>query len=399
MAALVGIEEARRRVLAEIRSLPAEDVPLTDALGRVLAEDVRSSVDVPPFDTSAMDGYAVASASGGSVRVVGESRAGRPWPEAVRAGAAVEISTGAAIPHGTVAVVPVERAQRDGHAVLLEAVADGANIRRAGEDVRAGEVVLSAGTRLAPPALGVAASVGFAAARCARRPRVSVVVTGDELVEPGRELSPGQIWSSNPLVLAGQVIRAGAELCDRQTVADDPSATRAALERAMADADVVCVSGGVSVGPHDHVKGALAELGVSERFWGVSLKPGKPTWFGVAERHRRRVLVFGLPGNPVSAMVTFQLFARPALLALQGADPGPVVASAVLDEPLRRSPAREEAVRCSLTVKEDGWHATSTGSQASHVLTSLLSADALAIVPRGEGELPAGARVQIELLD
>ena len=399
MEALIGIEEARRRVLAEVRPLPAEDVPLEEARGRVLAEEVRSPVDVPPFDTSAMDGFALGSAAGGVSRVIGESRAGRPPDVALEPGTAIAISTGAAIPHGAVAVVPMERTVTEGGSVRCDAVGDGANIRRAGEDVRAGRTVLSGGSELGAAALGVLASVGLATASCTRRPRTALVTTGDELVDPGRELAPGQIWSSNSLTLAAQVERAGGEVVDRRTVPDDPGATRAALEEALGHADVVCVSGGVSVGPHDHVKGALADLGVRERFWRVALRPGKPTWFGVAERPSRRVLVFGLPGNPVSAMVTFHLFARPALWALQGADPSPSRTTAVLDEPLRRNPERDQAVRCSLRAAEDGWHAASTGAQGSHVLTSMLGADALAIVPRGEGELETGERVTIERLD
>ena len=399
MDAPIGIDEARRRVLAEVARLPAEDLPLDEALGRVLAGDVMSPVDVPPFDTSAMDGFAVASAAGGVLRVIGESRAGRPADIALEPGTAVAISTGAAIPDGATAVVPVERTAAERGSVRAEEVPEGANIRRAGEDVPAGRTVLSAGAELGPAALGVIASVGLATAPCARRPRTALLTTGDELVEPGRELAPGQIWSSNSLTLAAQVKRAGGEIAERRTVPDEPAATRAALEESLGRADVVCVSGGVSVGPHDHVKGALAELGVTERFWRVALRPGKPTWFGVAERPGGRVLVFGLPGNPVSAMVTFHLFTRPALRALQGAEPSPARATAVLDEPLRRNPERDQAVRCSLRAADDGWHAASTGAQESHVLTSMLGGDALALVPRGDGALERGERVAIELLD
>ena len=399
MEAPIGIQEARRRVLAEVRPLPAEDVPLDQALGRVLADDVTSPVDVPPFDASAMDGFAVPSPAAGVLQVVGESRAGRPADLALQPGTAIAISTGAAIPDGAVAVVPVERTVPEGPSVRVDAVSEGANIRRAGEDVRAGRTVLTAGSELTAAALGVLASVGLSAARCARRPRSAVATTGDELVEPGDELPAGHIWSSNSLALAGQIETAGGELVDRRTVPDDPAATRAALEAALDRADLVCVSGGVSVGSHDHVKGALEELGVTKRFWGVALKPGKPTWFGAAQTPAGRVLVFGLPGNPVSAMVTFHLFARPALRALQGADPYPGVATALLDEPLRRYRDRDQAVRCSLRAEEDGWHARSTGAQESHVLTSMLGADALAIVPRGEGALERGERVRLELLD
>jgi len=187
---------------------------------------------------------------------------------------------------------------------------------------------------------------------------------------------------------------AGAELVARERVPDDRDATRAALARALAEADVVCVSGGVSVGPHDHVKPALHSLGVQQRFWGVRLKPGKPTWFGASDR----TLVFGLPGNPVSAMVTFQLFARPALRALAGADPEALRSTAVLDAPADRVPGRLHAVRCALHAEDDGWHARPTGEQGSHQLSSMVGAHALALVPEGTGEVTAGERLEIELL-
>jgi molybdopterin molybdotransferase len=218
-------------------------------------------------------------------------------------------------------------------------------------------------------------------------------VTGDELVSPGAPLAPGRIYSSNAFALAGQIERAGAELVSRASAPDTAEGTRAALEPALADADVVCVSGGVSVGPHDHVRGAMSDLGVDQRFWGVSLRPGKPTWFGV----RDGALAFGLPGNPVSAMVTFQLFVRPALAALQGSDPAARRITAELGEPVPRNTRRDEAVRVRLSA--DGTlKATPTGPQGSHQLTSMLGADGLALIAPGDGELAAGERVEVELL-
>lgn len=391
---LIDIAEARRRVLAAVEPLPSEDVPLERALGRVLAADLTSADDAPPFDCSAMDGYALVAGPGGELPVVGESRAGRPADCALAPGEAIRISTGAVVPDGADSVVPVERVEERDGSVVVPDWEPGRNIRRAAEDMRADEVVLHSGAELGPAEIAVAAAAGHHRVACARRPRVAVLATGDELAEPGAPLGPGQIRNSNAYAVAALAERAGAKVVERRHVPDDAEATRAALAEALAVADVVCVSGGVSVGPHDHVKAALAELGVEERFWGVRLKPGKPTWFGACGR----VLVFGLPGNPVSAMVTFHLFARPALRRLAGADPNDVRASAVLDVAIARSPKRDQVVRCRLAAREDGWHVEPTKDQGSHVLTSMLGARAFALVPAGDGELAAGVRVDIELV-
>jgi molybdopterin molybdotransferase len=391
---LIPPAHARARVLAEVRPLPPEDVAIGDALGRTLAEDVSSPLDLPPFDSSAMDGYAVAAGPAAELPVVGESRAGTPAERPLRPGEAMRISTGAAVPAGADAVVPVERtALRDGR-VSLPATEPGAHVRRAGEDVRAGQPVLAAGAGLGPAELAVLSSLGRERVPCGGVPRVAIVVTGDELVPPGRPLGPGQIRDSNATALAAQATRAGARVVSVAHVGDDREQTIDAVVGAISSADVVCVSGGVSVGPHDHVKPALAAAGARELFWGVALKPGKPTWFGRAGE----ALIFGLPGNPVSAMVTFHLFARPALRALAGADPSDARAAAVLDAPIDRSPDREQAVRCRLRAVDDGWHAEPTKTQGSHVLTSMLAADALALVPPGDGVVETGERVLIELL-
>ena len=417
MSDLITIEEARRRVLEAVTRVGDEAVSLDAALGRVLAEEVTSTLDVPPFDSSAMDGFAVVAGSAAELDVIGEARAGRPFGGAVSPGQAVRISTGAVVPEGADAVVPFERttavkgggsgdgvslahhidAQVRHDRVSVPETRPGTNIRRAGEDIPFNAVVLHAGTPLGPAELGVAASVGRAELRCARQPRVAVLVTGDELTEPGAALAPGGIYSSNAFALAAQVERAGGELVARATVPDDPQSTREQVGAALEDADVVIVSGGVSVGPHDHVKPALRELGVEERFWGVRLRPGKPTWFGT----RGDTLAFGLPGNPVSAMVTFQLFVRPALAALQGASPHTPRTSAQLAEAIGRNPEREQAIRVRLLQSENNGdlEATpTTGAQGSHVLTSMVGAEGLALIAPGEGEAAAGERVEVELL-
>ena len=397
MAELISIAEAREKVLAAVRALPADEVPLEESLGRVLAEDAVAASDLPPFASSAMDGYAVVAGEGGELPVVGESRAGAPAARPLRPGEAMRISTGATVPEGATAVVPVERVTVvDGGArVRVPETAAGAHIRSAGEDVRAGERVIAAGSELGPPAVAVLAALGLPRVRCGARPRVAVLVTGDELVAPGEPLAPGQIRDSNAYALAAQAARAGAQVVSRRIVRDDRGGTERAFAAALEEADVVCASGGVSVGPHDHVKPSLAALGVEELFWGVALKPGKPTWFGV----RDGTLVFGLPGNPVSAMITFHLFARPALLALAGASPDVTRARALLDEPVPRSPGREQVIRCRLDPRDDGWHVRPTKQQGSHVLSSMLDAAALALIPAGEGTVEAGERVDIELVD
>ncbi len=392
---LIDIATARERVLEHVRPLGAEEVALGEALGRVLAEDVSAEEDLPPFDSSAMDGYAVIAGPAAELDVVDESRAGHPAQRALASGQAIAISTGALIPEGADAVVPVERVQASNGRVSVPDTAAGANLRRAGDDVRRGEAVLRAGSVLGPAELAVAAALGHSALPVGRRPRVVVLATGDELVPPGEPLGAGQIRNSNTIGLAAQARQAGAEVVGNEIVRDNLESTKAALSEALERADVVCVSGGVSVGPHDHVKPALAELGVREVFWRVALKPGKPTWFGA----RDGKLVFGLPGNPVSAMVTFHLFARPALRALAGAQPDDTSGTAVLDEPLPRNAGRDEVVRCRVRAADDGWHVSPTrDDQSSHVLTSMLAAEAFAIIRAGEGSVAAGERVPIELI-
>jgi len=237
--------------------------------------------------------------------------------------------------------------------------------------------------------------VGRSEVSCALRPRVALLVTGDELTEPGAALGPGGIYSSNGYALAAQVDRAGAAIAMTEQIRDRADHTLASIGVALGEADVVVVSGGVSVGPHDHVKAAFSGNDVRELFWGVSLRPGKPTWFGT----HGDVLVFGLPGNPVSAMVTFQLFVRPALAALQGADPSALRTTARLHEPIGRNPRREQAVRVRLDAGDNGWRAAPTKeAQGSHVLTSMLGADGLALIAPGEGEAGAGEPVEVELL-
>ncbi|HEV2820455.1 MAG TPA: gephyrin-like molybdotransferase Glp [Solirubrobacteraceae bacterium] len=396
----LSIDDARAVVLGAVAPLEGEDVPLDRAAQRVLGEDVVAAGDVPPFANSAMDGFAVHAVPAGTVlRVTGESRAGAPCAVALGAGEAIAIATGAMVPEGATAVVPIERVEQgEGEIRLTGDIAQGANIRRPGEDMRAGETVLHRGMRLGAAEVGVAAGAGRATLRCTRTPVVAIVVTGDELRAPGSTLHHGEIHESNGLTLAALAVDTGAVVHRTDPVADRRDATREALGAALEHADVVVASGGVSVGPHDHVKGALSALGVRERFWGVALRPGKPTWFGTRQVEGGVRSVFGLPGNPVSAMVTFMLFTRPALLALQGADPTGRRVSATLTEPVGALPDRAQAVRVRLEETFAGRTATPTGPQGSHQLRSMVGAQGLAIVPAGDAEVPAGASVTVELV-
>jgi molybdopterin molybdotransferase len=394
---LITIEEARTIVIGAARPLGDETVAVSDALGRVLAGGVRAGGDVPPFPCSAMDGYAVRSGpSERTLTVTGESRAGAPAERSLSDGEAIRVSTGAAVPDGADAVVRQEDVEEHGEQITVPvAVASGENVRKPGEDLRAGTPVLAAGTPLGPAELGLAVAAGVAELTVARRPNVAILCTGDELRAPGEPLGPGQIHNSNAPMLEALASRSGALVQATERVPDAPHATRSALEGALERADLVVISGGVSVGPHDHVKPALETLGVRELFWGVALQPGKPTWFG----ERSGKLVFGLPGNPVSCVVTFALFAMPALAALQGASRGgPSREHAMLAAGVKRNPRREQALRVRLERRDGTTVAIPNGPQGSHLVSSLVGADALAFIPPGDGELPAGTAVALELL-
>lgn len=393
----ITIEQAREIVLAHLEPVGEETVALSAALDRVLARDVVALGDVPPFTCSAMDGYAVKHGPAERpLAVVDESRAGAPAATRLQDGQAIRISTGAAVPEGADAVIRQEDVEeRDGEIWFRVDVAAGENLRASGDDLRAGTTVLAAGTVLGPSELGAAIGAGADALTVARRPRVAILSTGDELRAPGEPLGPGEIHNSNATMLRALAARCGGEPLAAQRLRDDLEHTRTGLTAALDHADVVVVSGGVSVGPHDHVKPALTALGVSELFWGVALQPGKPTWFGT----RNGQLVFGLPGNPVSAVVTFTLFVRPALAAMQKSAPAPPPQPAArLAVAARRNPARTQALRVRLEHRDGSLFAIPNGPQGSHLVSSLVGADALAFIPAGEGEYPAGHAVVLEAL-
>jgi len=393
MTELLSIEQALARVLARARPLPAETVPIEAAAGRMLAEDVASHVDLPPFASSAMDGYAVRAADApGRLPIVFRIAAGVPADRPLQPGQAMAISTGGAVPVGADAVVQIEVVVEQGNELEVpDPVDSGTNVRPAGGDVRAGELVLPRGARIGAAQLGAVAAAGIAEVSVGRRPRVVVLSTGTELRAPGETLGPGQIYESNGPMLAAAFEAAGAIVERLGPVVDDEIEHRRALERGL-EADVLVSSGGVSVGPHDLVRRILAELGVEEDFWGVAVRPGKPLAFGA----RGATLVFGLPGNPVSSLVAVELFVRPALLALQGAaDPGPRYERADLAAPLRRNPRRDQLARARTAVDADGATVLEPLSgQESHMIARAAGADALVLVPAGEGELRAAESVR-----
>jgi molybdopterin molybdotransferase len=397
VASLLTLEEAQELVLERVRPLDTEPVPIGAAIRRVTAQDVQARVDLPPFASSAMDGFAVRSADlPGTLRIVGEAAAGRPYEERLEPGCAVAISTGAVVPADADAVVPVERVVQSENTVeISEAARAGAHVRGRGGDVASGEVVMRAGTMLTPARLAAVAAAGVATVECRRRPRVGILATGSELVAPGEPLRAGQIYETNGLMLDASLSAAGADTVTEPTAADDEAVLREALERGLA-CDVLVTSGGVSVGEHDLVRAVERELGVEEVFWRVSIKPGKPVSFGV----RGDTLVFGLPGNPVSALVGCELFVKPALRGLQGvAEPLPRFETGRLTIGLRRNAERDEFVRARVRTDANEVVLEPIVGQESHMIVRSSAADALVHVPRGNGELAAGTAARWLRLD
>jgi molybdopterin molybdotransferase len=389
---LLSVDEAQKLILDRVEPLGAETVRLEDALGRVLGEPATATVDLPPFDSSAMDGFALrAEDTPGRLPVALRIAAGSPSPRALEPGESMGISTGGVVPDGADAVIPLEYVvENDNTIEIADAVDLGANVRPAGGDMRRGDVVVDRGVRLGAAQLAALAAAGRPEVQAARRPRAAVLATGSELRPPGEPLEPGQIYEANSVLLEAQLASCGAVIERLSAVADEEEAHREALGRGL-QADVLVTSGGVSVGPHDLVRGMLAELGVEEVFWGVSVKPGKPISFGVAGRR----LVFGLPGNPVSVLVGFELFVRPALLALQGvSDPRPRFERGTLKSALKRNPGRDELVRARLAPGPDGLVVDPLPGRESHMIARAAGADALAFVARGDESLAEGDAVE-----
>lgn len=396
---LEPFDRHRQRVMARVTPLPARDVALAEAVGLVLAAPVTAATPLPPFDNTAVDGFAVRAddaVAGATLPVVGEIAAGAAGRTPLGPGEAVRIMTGAPVPPGADAVVPVEQAREAGDGVTIEtAPKPAANIRRAGEDVAAGAVALAAGTPLGPAEVALAASAGRAAVSVHPRPRLAVVPTGDELAAPEATLGPGQIHDANGPALEAAAARAGLDVTRWPPPPDDPDELRRVFTQAVAESDAVVTTGGVSVGRHDHVGAVLGELGDVAGF-SVGMQPGKPQAFGLIDGRP----CFGLPGNPVSAMVSFEVLVRPVLRRLAGhADRARPRVSAIADTPLPGGKARLRFVLVTLTERDGQVRAAPPGVQGSHLLHGAAGASGYVAVPPGHGPVEAGTPVDVWLLD
>ena len=402
---MLTVDEALTRILADVPRLPVEDVGLAEAYGRVLAADLVSTHAVPPWDNSAVDGYAVRAADTGDEVVLRLNEivgAGEVASGPVDAGTATGIMTGAPMPPGADAVVMIEDSDgaREGAVRLRGRASPGQHVRARGEDVAPGDLVLRRGYRLTPAQVGAASSVGHARLTVSRRPIVAILSTGDEVVAAGRPLAPGQIWSSNNATLVGLALEAGAEPVDLGNAPDRLDAIVEALERAAAQADAIVTTGGVSVGVYDHVKEAFARIGAGMDFWRVAMKPGKPLAFGRVVRGGRTIPLFGLPGNPVSCSVNFLQFVRPWLRTAMGMEhPFLPVVSATAAVSIRERPGRASLVRVTLEAGSEGWQCRPTGTQSSGVLLSMARAHGLLLLSSDSSGLAAGERCRVQLLD
>lgn len=400
---MISVEEAQKIILAEIRRMGAERVLLSNALGRILSEDLLSGLDHPPWDTSAMDGYAVRwnDTAGASrtnprtLKIIEEIPAGTLPQKKIRPGETSKIMTGAPVPEGAEAIVKVEETERHGDQVqIFEAADDGDFIRKKGEAIRTGDLILKKGIRIRPADIAMIASIGRSVVPVYQQPRVAILSTGDELAELDEPRGPNKILNSNGYGVAAQVIEAGG-IPITLGIAKD---TREDLDKKLRGglhADFLIVSGGVSMGDYDFVQEVLMELGAEMKFWKVAMKPGQPLAFGVIAGKP----AFGLPGNPVSAMVSFEQFVRPALLMAAGrTDVFRPIIQATLEEEVRKHPGRRHFMRAIVSVQNGEYRVRTTGNQDSHILFSLVKANALMILSEEGDRVKAGEKVPVQLL-
>jgi len=394
---MVDIEEARQIILRHIAPLPTEELPLLQGLGRVAGEDVCAPRDIPATDNSAMDGYAFSFASlqGNCLFVSGNIPAGKEWTSPVSAGDAVRIMTGAPIPRGCDTVVPIENVETIGDTIRLAGeVKPGSHIRKQGEDLRAGQRAIAANSPLRPQEIGMLASLGKTSVRVYRRPRVGVLATGDELLEIGSPPAPGKIINSNSYSIAAQVMEAGGDPVLLGIAGDEVARTCDRIREGIRG-DCLITTGGVSVGDRDFVKEAIVALGGEIRFWKVHMKPGKPFAFAILEGKP----VFALPGNPAAAMISFEVFVRPALLKMMGHTRifRPTV-TAALTGPIANKGDRPHLIRVRVEARQYGYVASATGNQSSARLSSLTAANGFMTIAPGTA-LPSGESVVVSLLD
>ena len=404
IAIMISVEEALDKILFRIQPLGAEKVSILEALGRVIAEDIYAHRDIPPFDNSGMDGYAVRSediqnaSSNRPVRleVIEDLPAGFISKKRVEQGKAIRIMTGAPIPKGADTIVPVEDTKQEEKFVsIFETAPPGDYIRKAGEDVKKGDCVIPRGDLIRPAEVGMLASVGRSFVSVYQRSLVAILCTGEELVDVDEELEGVKIVSSNSYTLAAQVKDCGAIPIQLGIARDRKEEIKEKLLQGIR-ADILISSAGVSVGDYDFVKDALNELGMEMVFWRVAMKPGKPLAFGTIQGKP----VFGLPGNPVSSMVSFEQFVRPSLLKMMGHRQlfRPVI-EAILKEDIRKKPGRRHFIRASVSFEKDDYFVTLTGAQGSGILRSMVKANGLVIIPEDREIVRAGERVKVQLLD
>jgi molybdopterin molybdotransferase len=395
---MISVQDGQNQILRQLaQPTPPEVVPVTRARDRVLAEDLPAPFDVPPADNSAVDGYAVASddvpaANTRELAVIAELAAGTVYAGTVASGQTVRIMTGAPMPRGADTVYPQEVVERRGDRLEVGSISKGANVRKRGEDVQAGTIAIERGTVLRPQELGLITSLGQWQVLVHRRPRVALLSTGDEVVEPGTPRKPGQIYDANRFTLRGSVEQCGGEVIDLGIVADARDELRTRLLEAAEIGDIVVTSGGVSVGAHDLVKDVLGEIGAID-FWQVAMQPGRPLAFGrIGSAH-----FFGLPGNPVASMLAFMLFVRPALYKLAGRRRlFPEMAEATAVETMSKKKGRREFKRGVVHWKNGRWEARTTGPQGSGILSSMAAGNCLIVLEEERGDVAVGETVLVE---
>lgn len=405
MLGMISVQDALKTILRFTSLLPPEKIELTSLLGRVLAEDIRSDVNIPPLDNSAMDGYAVkaSSTSGATLSrpkildVIDDVKAGYISPNAVGRGQAARIMTGAAVPRGADTVVMVERTKKRGRdkVEVFKGAEEDENIRRAGEDIKKGEKIFKKGTLLNPARIGMLASLGKSRVLVTKRPRIGILATGDEVVDVGRKMAAGKIRSSITYALYGQIVDCGGVPKNLGIAKDDPAELRRKIKKGL-DCDILLTSGGVSVGDYDFVKDVLADLGTSIKFWQVRMRPGKPLVFGTLGKTK----IFGLPGNPVSSMIGFEIFVRPAVMKMSGQsiDPRNMV-EAVLENDITKRRGFRYFVRAKTHADGGRFYTRITGPQGSGILKSMSLANSLIILLEEREKVKRGTRVPVLFLE